>query len=294
MNAEQPQDQQRRSHRFVVGANVQGELVLANRSRWPVHLLDQSAGGFAVLTDGPTPIAHGDTAQLQTDSFCSQVRVVYSNEVVPGEGDGGESMPRFRLGLMRLGDLGMPSDDHESGSGWLPWRLSRPGNNRAQIILFLCILAIPVIAIMIIGTFLSSRSLRNYVVHSRTDGDYTVDPLQRNGNASPGSAEAQGESAGTRGQGSAQLESRLDDLKYLPGAAPFVTTGVIRDLQLTDDQLERIRGILDETDKVIAENEDYRKLFDLGRREVLNLLTDQQRRRWENLIGGGRLRTGKS
>ena len=63
-------------------------------------------------------------------------------------------------------------------------------------------------------------------------------------------------------QGSAPLESRPDDLKYLPGAAPFVTVGVIRDLQLSNAQLEKIRRILDYTDKLIAENEDSRSLFD--------------------------------
>jgi hypothetical protein len=81
-------------------------------------------------------------------------------------------------------------------------------------------------------------------------------------------------------QGSAPLESRPDDLKYLPGAAPFVTVGVIRDLQLSNAQLEKIRRILDYTDKLIAENEDSRSLFDSARQEVLGILNDQQRQRW--------------
>ena len=69
---------------------------------------------------------------------------------------------------------------------------------------------------------------------------------------------------------------------------------MIRDLQLTDTQLQKIRGILDETDKVIAENEDCRVLFDLAHREVLELLNDQQRQRWEAVSGGGRFRTRNS
>ena len=216
MNTEQPRNQ-RQSHRFVVGDAVQGELVLADRSRWPVHLLDQSAGGFAVSTDGPTPIGQGETAQLQTDSFCSQVRVVYTTELEPGKGDGGESIPKFRLGLTRLGDLGTPpTDDDEPGRRWFPWHLSRPANNRSQIILFVCILAIPIVAIAIIGTLFSSRSLRGYFVHSSTDGvDAAGQPLGER-NARPGSAAAPGGTTGVQAQESGQVESRLDDLKYLP------------------------------------------------------------------------------
>src|SRR5208283_4596103 len=124
------------------------------------------------------------------------------------------SVPRVRLGLMRLGDLGIPSDDHESGSRWHPWRLSRPGNNRGQIVVFLCILAIPVIAIMIIGAFVSSRSLRGYLVRSQSDAVYVAEQPLGNRNHSPGSSEAPGEAA----QGSPLVESRQDDLKHLPGA----------------------------------------------------------------------------
>jgi len=59
--------------------------VLADRSRWPVRLRDQSAGGFAVLTDCPAAVSRGDIVQLHTDSFCEEVRVVYTTEIEPGD-----------------------------------------------------------------------------------------------------------------------------------------------------------------------------------------------------------------
>jgi hypothetical protein len=181
---------------------------------------------------------------------------------------------------MRLGDLAIPPEENGSGRRRFPWRLSRPGNNRSQIVLFLGVLAIPVIAMIIFGILLSTRSFRSPSVNSPTGEVYAAEQSLSKRNALPDSVEAPDGAASTRSENSAQVESRPDDLKYLPGAAPFVTAGVIRELQLTDAQLKKIRGILDETDKVIAENENCRVLFDLARQEAMNLLTDQQRQRW--------------
>ena len=186
MSAEQPQNQRRQSHRFVVGDAVQGELVLADRSRWPVRLFDQSAGGFSVLTNGPIPVSPGDMLQLQTDSFCSEVRVVHAAEIEPDDGNGDASTPRFRLGLMRLGDLVKPPDEKEQAGAWLPWYVSRPNNHRSQIALFLCLLAIPVIAIIVIGGLHSLRPWRSPSAFSTTDGGYAAGESPGKRNASPG------------------------------------------------------------------------------------------------------------
>ena len=55
--------------------------------------------------------------------------------------------------------------------------------------------------------------------------------------------------------------------------------------------MEKIRRILDNTNKAITENAECRLLFDSGRQEVLNLLNDQQRRRWRAFSGADKLPT---
>jgi hypothetical protein len=169
MSAEQPQNQRRQSYRFAVSDPAQGELVLADRSRWPVRLLDQSAGGFAVLIDSSTPVGRGDVIQLQTDAFCSEVRVVYTIEIelADGTGNASASAPRFRLGLMRLGDLAIPPDEHEHGRRWTSWHVSLPAANRSPISTFLG--AILVLGTIFFGILFCTRSSQSPAVHFPTD-----------------------------------------------------------------------------------------------------------------------------
>ncbi|MGO9111792.1 MAG: hypothetical protein ACLP9L_21405 [Thermoguttaceae bacterium] len=297
MSTEQSQNQRRQSHRFGAGDAVQGELVLADRSRWPVRLLDQSAGGFAVETDGPTPLGRGDMAELCTDSFSSAVHVVYATAIEPGDedcdsdADASESVQRFRLGLMRLSDLAIPSHKNEDDRRWVPWHLSLPANHRGQIVLFLGVLTIPVIAMIIFGILLSTRPSPSSSARSPADGVFLAEQSLSKRNVLPDSVAAAVRNAGTGSQSSAQVESRSEDLKHLPGAAPFVTAGVIHELQLTDAQLAKIRRILAITDEAIAENEECRFLFDSARKKVLGLLNDQQRQRWGAYSGAGKLLT---
>ena len=51
----------------------------------------------------------------------------------------------------------------------------------------------------------------------------------------------------------------------------------------------RIRRILDDTDKAIAENQECRLLLDSAQKKVLNLLNDQQCRRWRAVSGVDKL-----
>ena len=280
MSAEQPENQRRQSHRFVVSDAIQGELVLADRSRWPVRLLDQSAGGFSVVTDGSTPVSQGDTIQLQTDSFCSEVRVAYTKQMEHRKGDADPSVPRIRLGLQRMRDVAVPPDKDATDERWSTGHRSRPANQRSQILLLLGVIAIPILSILVVCTLLSIRSLRSTFVNSPTyEADLSEHSPSRLRIASD-ATDAPAGSSSTTPAGGAAVESRPEDLKYLPGATPFVTAGVIRDLQLSDAQLAKIRQILDYTDRLIAENEISRSLFESARQEVLDLLTDQQRQRW--------------
>ena len=72
------------------------------------RLLDESAGGFAVLVHHPPALSVGQPAQLHTDSGWFEVRIVNVREAAPPEG-GSEADPTgpepwFRVGLLRLGE----------------------------------------------------------------------------------------------------------------------------------------------------------------------------------------------
>lgn len=285
MSTEQPHNEQRQSYRLPVSGVVQGKLVLADRSQWPVLLLDQSAGGFAVLADAPTPVGHGDVVQLCTDSSCTEVRVVSTTEIRPADGGADASAPRFRLGLTRLRDLAIPSDEYGQGGRRTPWHAPLTAAKRSQVALILAVFAIAVIVIVFFGIFLSDISSQGPSVPSSTYGLYPREQSQSTAIAPPDSSA----SSGTMPHNSAAAEVGREDLKHLPGALPFVTPGVIRDLQLTEAQLQKIRRILDDTDKAIAENQECRLLLDSAQKKVLNLLNDQQCRRWRAVSGADKL-----
>jgi hypothetical protein len=82
-------------------------------------------------------------------------------------------------------------------------------------------------------------------------------------------------------------------LKHLPGALPFVMTGVARELNLSDVQLERIRRIVDDSNQAIAKNEQSRVLLDEARKAAMGVLTDQQRSRWATLSNSDASLTGQ-
>lgn len=182
-----------------------------------------------------------------------------------------------------LGDLAIPADGYEHGRRWFSWRPSLPANQRIQIALLMGLLVIPFVAMIILGILFSTGSVPWLSVHSATGNVYLTDQSPRKRSISPDSVEASDEATSKTSLSRSQVKLMLDDLKHLPGASPFVTTGVIRELQLTNTQLEKIRKIVNDTDTAITENAETRLLFDSARQEVLNLLNDQQRRRWETL-----------
>ena len=62
-------------------------------------------------------------------------------------------------------------------------------------------------------------------------------------------------------------------------------TGVARELNLSDNQVDDIRRIIDSTNQAIARNEGGWLLLEDSRRKAIGLLNHQQRRRWESLSG---------
>ncbi len=287
MSMELPRNQRRQSHRFSLGEAIPGALELADRSRLPVLLVDQSAGGFAVLIDGPPPIGRGDLAKLRTDSFCAEIRVASLTELGPGDKDANASAsaPRFRVGLLRLGD----AEETEHGRQWFPWLLFLPAVKLSKFALFLVVLFVPVIAMTVFFIFLFTLTSQSNSAHSPQDAVRSAGQAHSKRNTLSDAGEAADGATGRTPISRTRVEPRPEDLKHLPGASPFVTTTVISDLRLSNTQLQKIRRILDETDTAIREDPECRLLLDAARQEVLNLLDDRQRRRWEAISGGDKM-----
>jgi hypothetical protein len=276
-----PQHENRQSRRFAVGDVVAGELILADRSRLPVRLIDQSADGFAVLTHGPPPLGRGDVVQFQTDDFLCEVRVAHMTEIRLGneDGDKSDSEVLFHLGLKRLRDLSIASDEQQQRGRQIRWRVVPQGFHSSLPAIILGMLAVAVILAVFFGILRSSPS-------AQPEAKSPIDPPVATGNALAKRDALSNQAESSKGptpappRPSVALDLKPDDLKRLPGALPFVIDGVARELQLRDAQLEAIRHIIDDTDQTIAKNEESRALLDASRQRVLGLLDPQQRRRW--------------
>jgi hypothetical protein len=287
MSSHRPEIENRRSFRFVVNDETEGELILADNSRFPVRLLDQSAGGFTVLTDGPPPISCGDVVQFQTDHVLSEVRVVHTTEIDLANEDSQDSRSerRFQIGLMRLRDLSVKLDEQDQPSQRVRWRVFRHTFDGSRGAIISGVLAIAVISAAVFSILNSTPS------GQRPVGKSSIDPVVATGTSLAkrdtlsDSAESPNGPTVSPPRQSGQLDFRPDELKHLPGALPFSMAAVVRELQLTDAQLESIRHIINDTDQAIARNAENRLLLDASRRKALSLLDAQQRRRWAAMSG---------
>jgi hypothetical protein len=292
MSASSPQIENRQSFRFPSGDAIQGQLVLAGRRRWPISIVDQSASGFGVLTDSRPPLKCGDLVELRTDSFVCETRVAHVTEVERGRSGNEESQPpaRFRIGLIRLRDISIKSDERKGDVRHPRLRHFFPKATQNPIALFAAAFLAVVVASATIGVLSSTDSAEQRGVNSRNNQLVSSEgPLNKRNSSS--------ESVGTENRSTipakrnAQLDSTAVELRRLPGAVPFVMTGVVHELDLSDVQIERIHRIIDDTNEAIAKHDEMRRLLENARRDAIGVLTVQQRRQWESLSGGNRSAT---
>jgi len=102
----------RESFRCAVADTRQNCAINVGSEVRQARLLNQSAGGFAVLVDRPADLNIGDTAELRTDAGWFTVRLVHVEEVeaINDDAVASQQSPWFRLGFSRLGDS-MPLDE---------------------------------------------------------------------------------------------------------------------------------------------------------------------------------------
>ena len=294
MNVASSQNDKRQSFRFAAADGPRGELVLVDRSRWPISIVDQSAGGFGLLTDGLPPIACGDIVQLRTEFLLCDARIVHmaDNERAGGGSKEAPTALQYRLGLIRLRDITVNSDEDELNEKRVRWHLPLFDYAQSPLAIFAVVFGIVVIAALVVGVLSSTDSGQHPRANSHSDPSVsTGGSVQQRDSIS----DAKGPSSGsaTQSRRNTQMDSDPYDLKHLPGALPFVMTRVVRELNLGDVQLEKIRRIIDDTNQAIVKSEESRLLLESARKEAVGVLNEQQRRRWATLSGADTSLTGQ-
>jgi hypothetical protein len=274
----------RRSFRFPSNDAVYGELILADGRRWPIRIADQSASGFGVLADSLPPAKCGDLAELRTDSFACEVRVVHitKNEGAASGSIESQQAATYYLGLIRWRDISIKDDNRKRNNGHVRWRHIVPDAVQNPMALF----AVAFGAVVVAGTIIGVLPAR-FGVNAHSDQVVSAGgSLHDRKSSSDPSGTARGSAA--QPQRNTQLDATPVELRRFQGALPFVTTGVVRELDLSETQIERIHRIIDDTNAAIAQNEEVRQLLETARGEAIGVLTVQQKRQWESLSGANR------
>jgi len=291
---------QRKSFRIPVSGPAREAVLTVGQTEVPVGLLDESAGGFAVLADQRPDVEPGDIARLTRNSDRFEVRVAHVTEQASDATEGGAAEPQFRLGLERLRELD-PAEGPAQEAGWLS-RLSPQG--RLAMGGSFTVVGIG-LGTVIVAALIAAAVLTSGTEHSLVDGFAGVEgshaiswesPLGASAEtASRSSARSSAQTRPAAGSG----ESWSTTIRRLPGATAFLLKEVVEYLALSESQQEQIRQIAETTaERMQRSAEDLQganrrkrselrtRLLDKARQQVLDLLTDEQRDRWNALQRG--------
>jgi hypothetical protein len=315
--------EQRQSFRCPVsGARQEGELKVGEM-RMPARVLNESAGGFAVLVDGPPGVEAGALVQLRTNAAWFEAKVASiirieppktENEAEEGDATGG---PTFRLGLCRLGDIASPDEENSrSVRRSLLFHLAQffpSGPSMAVTGVVFAILV--VLAPMIVVLLLSHRD--NPVVKEvskwgdgmifsqlqESDGKPRPQAAAARSSAprneappSPEPARARDQPATSASAAETDGDELLKRIRDLPGAMAFVLPDVIGRLELTQTQQDQIERIVQTTARALQDldvfwpgasrqelSQKRSEIFEQAHRGALDTLTEEQRTRWQEL-----------
>ncbi len=270
MTAARPSLENRQSFRFPSGDAINGELILPDGREWPISIVDQSASGFGVVAESLPPLNCGDVVELRTDSFSCETQVAHMTSNESGGSDTDESSPPslYRVGFIRLRDISIESGIPQDGGRQICYEHASPSAAPNAVMMIAIVVALVGLAAAVIVPSMSRST-------EQQRGDQAVSP-------EPSSSPSSSSSEPRR---SFKLESSSGELSRMPGALPFVTTGVANELDLSDAQIERLRRIMSDTNDAIAKNDQMRRLLADARRDALDVLTRQQRQQWEHLTG---------
>lgn len=248
MNPRREDTDQRKTYRCRVPEGQEHAELQVGRQRTPIRLFNESAGGFAALVEGNPGIKMDDVLELITGMGRFEARVAYVSQVMQASSGKKHGEPLLRIGLERLGDLS-PAARFEA-------QPDRASTNWPTM----TVLAVGCVALVIVAVVFGTAALT-----SGPDGP--VPPP-------PGVA---------------------DGALAVPGVAAEPTPAeTLSKIGLSDAQQQQIQEIAAVAAGTFHEldgqwNDDTpgqraRKqamVWDAARREILDRLTDEQRKRWE-------------
>ncbi len=309
---------QRKSFRCPVGDGAQDAEIQAGSLRMRVRLFNESAGGFAVVSEHPFPVKCGDILQICTSAGCYEARVVHMAR--PGLGDPVQwrtRRPSYQLGLERVREIPRSSRGEVARAGWWP-SLQRHWLNpfRTTSGDYLSLLLLLVLIPTAVGLYAWShhRSLASWLLRgeraARSDAaEETIDLT-----ASLESAGAP-QSASTSTNVAALSTLRADEktplkaapsvaalsrlVRRLPDASVFRVPEIANHLSLDYAQQWQIGRLIEATKKALAKidqemaqatpearEQSRRSIQETARDKAIRLLSNQQRERWAALVGG--------
>jgi hypothetical protein len=317
MTSPVPRDQRRSFRCPAFDPRREAEL-RAGDKRLSARVLDESAGGFAVVVAGKPGLNVGEVAQLRTEAGWFEVRVSNvtvtavgpigppaADEPQPAGADGQASdrTVAHRLGLCRLRERDPPEEERRGRRpGW--WRSCLAWTFAQVLPAHHSMLAVgAVVAVLAVGVPLLTVGLLSYgddpSVQRMTqwsDGVLSA-VVGKSGPHEPADAATSetGRAAGTGESGVSPQDALRRTARRLPGVAPFTLPEAARFLGLTAPQQEQIRQIdEDATRRLQSLDRQWRgsrhelterrtSLLDDARRQALEALTGEQRTRWQEL-----------
>lgn len=293
--------EQRKSFRLPVREELQDAELKAGKVRMRVRLFNESAGGFAVISEQLLPFKQGDLLELRTANGCYEVRVAHMAR--PALGDPtqhGGKRPSYQLGLERVGETSEPTQDDVPRAGWwtvLPQHWLNPfrSSGGETVTLLLALALIPTALALFAWCY--QLPLLNWLQRSdRTESadssdEETIDLL-----APPRAAASQPGDGKSPARPAPSLASMRRLVRRLPDASPLAVPAVAEHLSLDSSQQWEIRRLVEATRKALANidqemaqaspaarEQSRRSIQETARSKALQVLSNRQRERWAAL-----------
>jgi hypothetical protein len=291
-SANMSMQEQRKSFRCTTAIPRPGCEIMLGTTVLPARLLDESAGGFAVLVNRPPSVEVNQLAQLHTKGGWYNVCIVHVAEVTPrldvGNAVATEEGPWFRLGIRRLGEAVQPDQPAISRlAATLRFHLARwcpSGMMSALFGLLAVIVVVAAAAVMDRSWFAGhhnggqarseSKTLRKlaqpvlspfvellggagWMAQESSPSNISAKEAKVNRSPSGDRESSFGASRGHRRETNAtftpfDLDLR-ETMRRLPVATALTLPEVVKELQLTASQQKKIGEIIDTTAQEMRE-----------------------------------------
>ena len=270
-----------------VDAPARPNCVLAIGSqRLPAILAEECLDSLLLLIRGNPLFWVDDEGELQAPDLAVTVRVSSIVCVEKGEADSAFHVPEFRIAVARLGQTAVkrpqPAQipEQELHCGRPASRFQKSARPTTGMLVTLNLILTPIVVVAV------AWLTHLYQVHSSTSP-----------NADTANLDTRSPTPAIKQQATEDVASRLLlEIHQLPGVEPFLQAAVTEKLALTPSQMGALRRLDKTTQQALADLEKYwessgrlelarrqNMLLEDARHEALQLLTDEQRQRWEAL-----------